>query len=168
MVILLLPPKGWLSAGAAFTPAYVSTPFETISERLCRILTSRVLRHHLRRRPLTQIKNNKNNCGNFLKINKYFINLWCSRHRKAAAKRCCRASEQLHTYIGCPDPTECGKVAFSLCVRQSAATMWFISTGSPNIGQRAVHTPSEAAPENMLFLIIFRCKNLAVFIIPRR
>ena len=56
-------------------------------------------------------------------------------------------------------PLECGNFAMlTTCVRNDAATAWLVSTGSPNIGQRAVHTPGEAAPERCYFLIIFCCK----------
>ena len=51
---------------------------------------------------------------------------------------------------------------FSPCVRQRAATAWLISTGSPNIGQRAAPHSQRGSTRKVLFLIIFRCKNLAV------
>ena len=54
----------------------------------------------------------KNKCELFWKISKYLLYLWRSRHRKAAAKRCCRASGAI-TYlyrVSRPHP-ECGNIA---------------------------------------------------------
>ena len=81
-----------------------------------------------------------------------------------------RAIEPLHTYIGCPYlplsaessqcfPLVCGNDAmFSTCVRKRRSHRMAHQHRQPNIGQRAVHTPGEAAPERCYFLIIFCCK----------
>ena len=99
-----------------------------------------------------------NNCGISWKINKNFINLWCSRHEKRRQRV---AAVPLSLYIltsGVPHESGSDSLFLPLWVAKMQPQRGSQAPAAPH-SRATCSPPSEAAPEKVLFLIIFSCKT---------